>query len=653
MASSFDPFADGDGGGAAADARTSSKVLLRGRGGVEILDGPPAHPRAALRALQESSGDAATLGMADVVTVTPDASFPFDASTSDAECDMSSDGRLLAMYASDGVLRVREMASSAVVMEVAHAGIKAVQFSPLGSSLITWQRPEKAEEGQPAPAGNLIVWSVANGGAIAARFSQRSYSRDKWPYVSWTSDEAMACRCVSNEVHLYDGANLGGGIVDRIRRPGVAHAVISSGPAPYKIALFVAEKKGVPAIVSLFQHPQLERPVCSQSFFRAQDVKLMWSPTGEAVLAYTSTDVDATGKSYYGETGLYLLRADGEACAVPQQKEGPMYDVAWGPTGKAFVVVAGTMPARATLFDARCKPVFDFGAQPRNTVAWSPHGRFLCLAGFGNLPGEMDFWDVNKLKKIGAAVADGATNHGWSPCSRYFGTMTLFPRLRVDNGFKLWAYDGRGPLLAVERPELYAVTWQGAAAGVFPDRPADELTKGEKAAQKAAGGAKAPAIKKVGAYRPPGSTGGMAAMMRREREADAGSRKLGGGGGGAGGGGGGAQGRGGLEGAEDADAGLSKSQKDKLRKKKAAERRKAEEDAKAAATAAAAPPPGAPGALTPEIITGKIAKCQKKLKQIDAAKAKLAKGEELQPDQAAKVATEDAVREELAKLQVM
>ena len=32
---------------------------------------------------------------------------------------------------------------------------------------------------------------------------------------------------------------------------------------------------------------------------------------------------------------------------------------------------------------------------------------------------------------------------------------------------------------------------------------------------------------------------------------------------------------------------------------------------------------------------------------------KLAKGEELQPDQAAKVATEDAVREELAKLQVM
>ena len=45
------------------------------------------------------------------------------------------------------------------------------------------------------------------------------------------------------------------------------------------------------------------------------------------------------------------------------------------------------MPARSTLYDAKCKPIFDFGAAPRNIVSWSPHGRFLCLAGFGNLPG--------------------------------------------------------------------------------------------------------------------------------------------------------------------------------------------------------------------------------------------------------------------------
>ncbi|CAI7775594.1 unnamed protein product [Closterium sp. NIES-53] len=33
------------------------------------------------------------------------------------------------------------------------------------------------------------------------------------------------------------------------------------------------------------------------------------------------------------------------------------------------------MPAKATLFDNRCKPLFDFGSGPRNLVRWSPHSR--------------------------------------------------------------------------------------------------------------------------------------------------------------------------------------------------------------------------------------------------------------------------------------
>ncbi len=51
------------------------------------------------------------------------------------------------------------------------------------------------------------------------------------------------------------------------------------------------------------------------------------------------------------------------------------------------------------------EPVYEFGAAHRNTIAWAPHGRFLCLAGFGNLAGDMDFYDVIKQKKIGVASA--------------------------------------------------------------------------------------------------------------------------------------------------------------------------------------------------------------------------------------------------------
>lgn len=62
--------------------------------------------------------------------------------------------------------------SSAVVLEVANPGIHAIAWSPLGSHLLSWQRPVKDSE-----LGNLIVWDAVSGAEVA-RFNQKSYSRD-------------------------------------------------------------------------------------------------------------------------------------------------------------------------------------------------------------------------------------------------------------------------------------------------------------------------------------------------------------------------------------------------------------------------------------------------------------------------------------------
>ena len=32
------------------------------------------------------------------------------------------------------------------------------------------------------------------------------------------------------------------------------------------------------------------------------------------------------------------------------------------------------MPAKATLFDVKCEPLFDFGTGPRNDIFYNPHG---------------------------------------------------------------------------------------------------------------------------------------------------------------------------------------------------------------------------------------------------------------------------------------
>lgn len=98
-----------------------------------------------------------------------------------------------------------------------------------------------------------------------------------------------------------DGLNNHGG-------QGVTDFSVSPGVAPYSVAAFVPEKKGRPASVKLYRFPNVDVPVATKSFYKAQDVTLNWSPNGSALIVQTSTDLDTSGKSYYGETGLYFMQ---------------------------------------------------------------------------------------------------------------------------------------------------------------------------------------------------------------------------------------------------------------------------------------------------------------------------------------------------------
>ena len=129
------------------------------------------------------------------------------------------------------------------------------------------------------------------------------------------------------------------------------------------------EAKGKPARVNIYPYPNASgKPIAAKSFYKAQEVDIRWSPAGLAVLIFTHTDVDATGGSYYGSTGLFLLHAsvgsDGTAfdCAVPLPKEGPIGDAQWSPTGREFIVIAGA--TRSLLRGARLCVSRTFAARP-------------------------------------------------------------------------------------------------------------------------------------------------------------------------------------------------------------------------------------------------------------------------------------------------
>ena len=201
----------------------------------------------------------------------------------------------------------------------------------------------------------------------------------------------------------------------------------------------------MPGGIRIHSLSTLAVPSIQKSFYKADRGQVKWNSSGTSLLFMSSTDHDKTGKSYYGETNLYLMTPALQYDArVTLDKEGGIGDFAWNPAngGKEFAVSYGFVPAKTTLFDMRLNVLHDFGSLPRNFVSFNPQGRLLCIAGFGNLAGHMDIWDRSTLKKVASFQASNCTECTWSPDGRLLMCATLSPRLRVDNGIKIYHWSG-------------------------------------------------------------------------------------------------------------------------------------------------------------------------------------------------------------------
>lgn len=117
-------------------------------------------------------------------------------------------------------------------------------------------------------------------------------------------------------------------------------------------------------------------------------------------------------------------------------------DVEWAPHGYDFIVISGSQPSTMTLYDREGKAKFEFGKQYRNTVRYSPLGHIVLMGGFGNLAGEMEFWDKDKMKQVSTCKAYCSVKNEWAPDGIHFSSAVLFPRVRVDNEITVFNYLG-------------------------------------------------------------------------------------------------------------------------------------------------------------------------------------------------------------------
>lgn len=415
----------------------------------------------------------------------------------------SSDGRLFAFTAATGVF-IHQAEGGQLLRELPLPNILDFNFSPRGTYFSTWERPVKLEN--DAQHKNLRVFSVSTGEELIA-FTQKSY--EGWD-LQYTISESHAIRLVGSDLQVFRPAEWSKGVVDKLKVEGATSVTLSPGLNP-SVAVFAAEKKGAPATVKTYNLLQLSgTPSSQKTMFKADRAQIKWNTIGTQVLVLTQKDVDSANKSYYGESGgFFLLSASGTFdCRVQLDKEGPVHDFAWSPHSKEFVVVYGFMPAKIVLFDQRAKPIHDYGTAFCNFVSFNPQGRLLALAGFGNLAGSLEVYDRRTHNKVTTINASNTSHCEWSPDGRFLLTATLSPRLRVDNGIKIWHCSGT--LVHVQvLEELYQASWrptQVDAAPPFPQNiPPSPAPSASVAAHTAA--AKPTPMRAAGAYRPPGARG--------------------------------------------------------------------------------------------------------------------------------------------------
>lgn len=399
--------------------------------------------------------------------------------------------------------------------------VRAFHFSPLGTFVVTWERPIPA--GQPGSDSPNVGVFDAKTGELRWSFQLKKMTEMGWPALKWNALETRCCRMVSDGVVIMDGRLRREGEPAKLAVPGINAFEVSPGAGSGFIAVCTPERKGGPATCRIYSLESLETPTASKSFFKAENVSLLWNHTGSALLVLTSMDVDDTGQNYYGNTNLYFMRPDGqEDCIVASAADGPVHDVAWSPTQDEFLLLHGDLPCNMSLHDGRkAQKRMDFGKGRRNTVKWNQFGRFVLLGGFGNLRGDMDFWNKTGKALMASTQMECHVFGGWAPDGRHYLGATCHPRMRVDNCIVVFDYMGN-QLGSLPFDELLNASWRPRPRGAFADRPPSPGRTAPKAMPAAAKAAEA----KKKAYVPPGArggptaarpdSGGLAAMLRQE-----------------------------------------------------------------------------------------------------------------------------------------
>lgn len=401
--------------------------------------------------------------------------FQIPDSNKDTRCAQYVSNGKAFLYTLPDAIQIIDTVTGSLLFKIEIPDIFEINVSPNGNFVTTWSKLTKDPNDSSIYLKNVnIIFLDLSNKNYKILHSFLNKTQNGW-ILQFTSDESIVS--FYRNPYSLNFFKLSQNSIDfnkplytlDVKEFGKIEAFqISPGRNP-AVAVFIPAEKGNPAFIKVYSLPNVKNPVSQKQFFKGESCTFKWNALGTSLLALVSTDVDSTNKSYYGETQLYLLDISGSFDQkIHLPKEGPIHEITWSPTSREFAVIYGYMPAVTSFFDSRGNSIHSLPNASRNTILYSPHAKYILVAGFGNLPGDIDILDrQNKFSKVVSFQASNTSVCKWSPDGRFILTATTSPRLRVDNSVKIWYFNG-SLVYFKSYQELNSIDWRFQPLSDFP-----------------------------------------------------------------------------------------------------------------------------------------------------------------------------------------
>jgi len=359
------------------------------------------------------------------------------------------------------------------VMRFAHPGVKLLDFSPQENYLVTFSVQYLTNDNAEDP--QCIVWDVRSGRKLRGFLGNKDAQNR--PVFKWSHDEKYFARLSTDTISIYETPSMG--MLDKksLKIPGVKD--FSWSPTDNVIACWVPEESSSKPARVLFISIPSRSVIRSHNLFKVQECNLHWSSNGD----YLCVKVDrlAGKKSKFTSFELCRLREKGIPIESLQMSE-EVHAFAWEPKGHRFAVVHGagsnkhdvsfyTMAGKAfTLLKKLDK-------RSANALFWSPRGGFIVLAGFENMGGVLEFYNVEDMESMRSDTHHMVTDLAWDPTGRFVATSTSYWRYQLDNGYTIWTFQGK-MLCHATKDKFYQFQWRPRPPSLLSPEKQKQIEKG-------------------------------------------------------------------------------------------------------------------------------------------------------------------------------